>query len=62
MRKEAPISEWDVLIDSLFDGDGKGNRVRIPGPQDRLIEWLYLVQKDYDEVDAFYIDNEVIGG
>ena len=62
MRKEATISEWDVLIDSLFDSTGEGKRVKIPGPQDRVIDWLLLVQHDFDDVDRFYIDNETIGG
>ncbi len=48
------IGTWDVLIGSLFDSGEilKGHE---------LIEWLHLVQFDYDEFDRERIDSEAGG-
>ncbi len=53
------ISTWSDLIGSLFDWNGKENEM-ITGPC--LIEWLYVIQHDFDEVDALYLDFDICGG
>ena len=50
---------WGDLFSCLFDWNGKQGDL-VPGQC--LTEWLLLVQCDYDDVDRFYIDQEVIGG
>lgn len=54
-----PIPQWTVLVESLFDKGNQGNEM-IAGPN--LLEWLHLVQHDFDEVDSVYLDHDVIGG
>ena len=48
----------DILMDSLYDENHRGVR-RILGVV--IADWLSLVESDYDEVDAIYIDHETMG-
>ncbi len=53
------VSTWSDLIDSLYDPNHERNH---PVPGTFLDEWLHLVNSDYDEIDAIYIDHETQGG
>lgn len=53
------VQQWSEFIDSLHDM-GHDRRHLIPGAD--LIDWLSLIQYDYDEIDRFYVDAETIGG
>jgi len=53
------LGTWMELLPSLYDWDGKVGHELIGSD---LNEWLELIRHDYDAIDRFYLDFDIIAG